>query len=189
MSPSTNGENIRAEEIELNEKAYLAIEEAWRLTVKARALCPIADDSAIGMTGYISPPWYRKNGATYFVNLAEPLTATDVVELRQIGSFVNRSFIIAMIAILEGNNVIPFQGSIPPGDERDYVQLTKWLRNRFAHGHWEYNANDKDHKETRDLLEELFPEVASGHSGFVTSIDGILEPLKDRVLTYVRSRS
>ena len=152
MSPSTKGENVRAEEIELNEKAYLAIEEAWRLTVKA--------------------PWYRKHGATYFVNLAEPLTATDVMELRQIGSFVNRSFIIAMIAILEGNNVIPFQGSIPPGDERDYVQLTKWLRNRFAHGHWEYNANDKDHKETRDLLEELFPEVASGHSGFVTSIDG-----------------
>jgi hypothetical protein len=168
----------------VNEAAYRAIEEAWTLTVKTRALCPYIDNSAIGMTGYISPEWYRARGATYFVNLAQPLTAADAEELRQIGSFVNRSFVISMAAILEEYGVTNPDRSREGGD---HAQLTKWLRNRFAHGKWRYNANDPKHRETRALLEKLFPEAASGELGFVISIDGILEPLKDGVLTYIRS--
>jgi hypothetical protein len=172
----------------VNEAVYLAIEEAWNLTVKTRALCPYTSDSAIGMTGYISPEWYRARGATYFVNLAQPLTATDAEELRQIGSFVNRSFVISMAAILEEYGVIPYRDNPDRSREGgDHAQLTKWLRNRFAHGEWQYNANDPKHRETRALLQKLFPEAASGESGFVISIDGILEPLKEGVLTYIRS--
>jgi hypothetical protein len=172
----------------MNEAAYLAIEEAWKLTVKTRALCPIADNSATGMTGYISPPWYQAHGATYFVNLAEPLTATDIEELRQIGNFVNRSFVISIVAILEEYRVVPYQHNPDRSREGgDHVQLAKWLRNRFAHGEWQYDASNEKHRETRKLLARLFPEAASGKSGFVTSIDGILEPLKDGVLTYIRS--
>ncbi|SRR5882724_6498100 len=173
----------------MNEEACLAIEEAWTLTVKTWALTPIMDDSAIGRTEYHSPEWYQKRGATYFVKPANPLTATDIGELRQIGNFVNHSFIIAMVAILEEYKVIPFQGSIPPGERRDFVKLTKWLRNRFVHGQWRYDPSNKYHKETRELLETLFPQTTLGTSGFVTSIDEILEPLKDGVLTYIRSRS
>jgi hypothetical protein len=174
----------------MNEAAYLAIEEAWKLTVKARALCPYTGDSAIGMTGYISPEWYRARGATYFVNLTQPLTATDAEELRQIGSFGNRSFVISMAAILEEYGMVPY-GDNPDRSKEggDHAQLTKWLRHRFAHGQWQYNTNNPKHKETRALLEKLFPEAASGESGFVTSIDGVLEPLKEGVLTYIRSAS
>jgi hypothetical protein len=180
----------RVEEIEMHEEAYRAIEEAWTLTVKTRALCPYIDDSAIGKTGYLSPPWYRARSATYFVNLAQPLTGADVEQLRQIGNFVNRSFIISMVAILEAYRVVPYRHNPDPSREgADYVRLTKCLRNRFAHGEWQYNASNRKHRKTRELLERLFPEVASGGSGFVTSIDGILEPLKDGVLTYIRSAS
>jgi len=171
----------------MNQTAYDAIEEVWTLTIKARALCPYTTESAIGMKGYISPGWYQVHGAVYFVNLADPLTASDVKELNQIGSFVNHSFVIAMASILEANGVVPYRGDpdrTKPGG--DHVQLTKWLRNRFAHGEWVYDANNPKHFETRRLLEELFPNGAAGGPGFITSIDSILEPLKDRVLTYIR---
>ena len=174
----------------MNGAAYRAIKEAWKLTVKARALCPYTDDSAIWMTGYLSPGWHRAHAATYFVNLAQPLTATDVEELRQIGSFVNRSFVISTVAILEEYGVVPYQRNPDRSREGgDYVQLAKWLRNRFAHGEWQYDTSNPNHRATRELLEKLFPEAASGASGFVTSIDGVLEPLKDGVLTYIRSAS
>ncbi len=92
----------------MNQIAYEAIEKLWRQTVKTRALCPITRDSAVGMKGYISPPWYQARGATCFVNVSQPLQAADVAELKEIGSFVNRSFVIAMAAILEETNVIPY---------------------------------------------------------------------------------
>jgi hypothetical protein len=138
----------------------------------------------------MNPEWYRARGAIYFVNLAQPLTATDVEELRQIGSFVNRSFVISMAAILEEYGVIRAGHDLDRSREGgDHAQLTRWLRNRFAHGQWQYNANDPEHRKTPALLEKLFPEAASGGSGFMPSIDGILEPLKDGLLTYQRSAS
>jgi len=172
----------------MNQLAYDAVEEAWTLTVKTRAMSPYTDESAIGEKGYISPGWYRAHGAVYFVNLAQPLTARDVKELNQIGSFVNRSFVISMAAILETNRVVPYRDDpdrTKPGG--DHVQLTKWLRNRFAHGEWIYNATKPKHVETRELIEELFPIGAAGGPGFITIIDSILEPLKDGVLKYIQA--
>ena len=172
----------------MNQSAFDAIEQIWTLTVKARALCPYADKSAIGGSGYISPPWYRSHGAVYFVNLAKPLTAEDVNELVQIGSSVNRSFVISMAAVLEAHKVVPYRNNpdrTKPGG--DHVQLTKWLRNRFAHGEWEYDASNQKHVDTRNLIVKLFPNAAAGGSGFVLSIDTVLEPLKNGVLTYIRA--
>jgi hypothetical protein len=170
----------------MNQAAYDAIVEAWKLTVKARALCPRTDASVVGQMGYFSPPWYCQRGAVYFVNLATSLTSDDVKELNQIGSFINRSFVITMAATLEAYQIVP-SGQNPDRNRRggDHAQLTKWLRNRFAHGHWVYDPNDRRHVETRALLQELFPKEAAGESGFVISIDGVLEPLKDRVLEYI----
>jgi hypothetical protein len=99
----------------MNEDACRAIEEAWELTVKVRALCPTPDDSAIGSMGYISPPWYQEHGAIYSVFLAEPLTATGAEEFRRIGNFVNRSFIISMVAILQEYDVVPYRTMPTPG--------------------------------------------------------------------------
>lgn len=105
----------------MNQSAFDDIEQAWILTVKARALCPFADKSAIGKNGYISPPWYQSRGAVYFVNLAKSLTAQDVDELIQIGGFVNRSFVITMTAILEAHGFVPYRASPnrtkPGGDQ------------------------------------------------------------------------
>ena len=172
----------------MNKEAYDAVTKAWALTIKARALCPFIDESAIGRTGYISPEWYRERGAVYFVNLAQSLTAGDVQELNQIGSFMNRSFVISMAAVLEEYKVVPYKSKPDSSKEGSkHVQLTKRLRNRFAHGQWEYNADCNKHVETRELLEELFPEGSAKGSGFVTSIDDILEPLKDGVLAYIRA--
>jgi hypothetical protein len=169
----------------MNQIAYDAIEEAWTLTVKARALCPHIDTSAIGRPSYSSPSWYQARGAVYFVKPEQPLSATDVREINLIGDFINRSFIISIAAILEANGVIPCHTN--PDTTKNggkHAQLTKWLRNHFAHGQWIYDASDRQHVRTRHLLEELFPAAASG---FVTSIDSMLEPLKDGVLVYIRA--
>jgi len=172
----------------VNQAAYDAVEQAWTLTVKARALCPYADNSAVGITGYHSPPWYRKHGAAYFVNLAQPLKQEDVLELNGIGAFINRSFVISMAAILEAFDVVP-KGKEPDRSKAggDHAQLTKWLRNSFAHGRWQFDPSDPKHVETRALLERLFPVGAAKGPGFVTSIDEILEPLKNGVLEYVQA--
>jgi len=172
----------------MNQQAYDAIKQAWKLTVKTRALCPVADASAIGIKGYISPRWYQNHGEVYRVNLSNPLTAEDVEELGQIGAFVNRSFVIMMAAVLEANGVVPYRTDpdrTKPGG--DHAQLTKWLRNRFAHGAWGYDDGIDSHKETWDLLKALFPNDAGDTPRFVLSIGKILEPLKDGVLDYVRS--
>jgi hypothetical protein len=172
----------------MNDAAFSAIEEAWELTIKARALCPFTGELAVGTSGYLSPPWYRARGATYFVNLAEPLSSTDAAELREVGSFINRSFIISMAAILEDHGVIPY-GKSPNTllEGGGHAQLVKLLRHRFAHGEWEYDPADRMHRSVRSLMEELLPDGASRGPGFVTSIDGVLEPLKDGVLAYIKS--
>jgi len=172
----------------MSKDAIRAVEKLWSLTVKSRALCPYASDSAIGSCGYLSPPWYRKRGAVYFVNLAQPLTADDVKELRQIGEFINRSLIISMAAVLEEHGVVPYRGT-PDCSKKGgkHAKLAKRLRNHFAHGEWVYDANDSNHVETRNLLLELFPDGGGKGLGFVTSIDEILEPLKDGVLAYIRA--
>lgn len=171
----------------MNTAAYQAIEEAWTLTVKARALCPYMDASAVGATGYASPGWYRTRDERFVVTFDRRLTTNDIAELNSVGGHINRSFVIWMAAILEAYGVVPYH-QIPdrskPGG--DYVQLTKWLRNRFAHGEWEYDPTDNDHVETRDLLGSLFPVAATTGLGYVLNIDQVLEPLKDGVLEYVR---
>lgn len=164
-----------------------AIERAWNRMVKARALCPWAESSAAGIVGYQSPPWYMQRGATYFVNLAKPLQPDEIRELNEIAMFINRSFVISMAAILEAFDIVPYQTE--PDLSRIggcHVQLVKWLRNRFAHGEWEYDESRERHRETRALLERLFPIAAVEQPGFALSIDTILEPLKNGVLDYIR---
>lgn len=171
----------------MNEAAYWAIEEAWTVTVKARALSPYVDASAVGATGYASPGWYRTRDARFVVSFDHPLTSNDIIELNNVGGHINRSFVIWMAAILEAHGVVPYHAdpdrSKPGGD---YAQLTKWLRNRFAHGEWEYDPTDCYHAETRELLGRLFPVAAKTGLGYVLNIDQVLEPLKDGVLEYVR---
>lgn len=141
-----------------------------------------------GNAGLLSPPWYRERGAVYLVTLAEPLTEKDVEEINKIGRFVNRSFIIFMAAILEQHGVVP-QMKKPDRSKYggDHAQLTIWLRQRFAHGKSEYDANDPWRVETRDLLPKLFPKECAKEPGFPVSIDKILEPLKEGVLGYIRA--
>jgi hypothetical protein len=172
----------------MNKAAHDAIENIWRLTIKTRALCPHAEASLIGEKDYLSPPWYRARGAVYIVSHPQKLTEKDVQELNQIGKFVNRSFIISMAAVLEEYGVVPY-GTSPDRSKNggDYVQLTRWLRNRFAHGEWQYDVSNPKHVETRQLLETLFPQGATSEPGFVTSINSILEPLKEGVLAYIRA--
>ena len=170
----------------MNKDAYDTIEKAWQSTIKVRALCPTASKSAVGLTEYSSPDWYQVHGAVYFVKPTHPLTERDIAELSEMASFVNRSFIIAMSAILESYDIVSYKSepdlSVNGGE---YVQLVKWLRNRFAHGEYEYDRNKLKHVETRKLLEKLLPKGASKGEGFVTSIDTVLEQLKDGVLTYI----
>jgi len=93
-----------------------------------------------------------------------------------------------MAAILEAHRVVPYKDNpdrTKPGG--DHVQLAKWLRNRFAHGEWVYDASKQKHVDTHKLLEKLFPKAAVSGPGFILSIDTILEPLKDGVLTYIRA--
>jgi hypothetical protein len=172
----------------MNQSAFDAVEKVWTLTVKARARCPYADESAIGTNGYISPPWYRSRGAVYIVNLPKSLSEDDRNELIEIGSFINRSFIISMSAILEAYGVVPYRvqpDRTKPGG--DHAQLTKWLRNLFAHGEWDYDASNQDHVKTRSLLVKLFPSAGAGEPRFVVSIDSVLEPLKNGVLEYIQA--
>jgi hypothetical protein len=172
----------------VKDSVVAAIEAAWTRLVKTRALCPYVDSSAVGMSGYLSPEWYRVRGASYFVNLASPLSEADVTQLHDVAESVNRSFIVDLAAILEERGVVPY-GSSPvrslPGG--DHVQLIKWLRNRFAHGDWQYDAGNPRHVETRTLLEAVLPDAAADGPGFVTSIDKALEPLKEGALEYVRA--
>lgn len=170
----------------MNQAAHDAIVTLWARTVKTRALCPHAGSLAVGVKGYVSPPWYRERGAVYFVNLSQELTIADVRELNEIGDFTNRSFVISMVAILEACGVVPYQRA--PDRARmggEHTQLAKWLRNHFAHGELHFVPGKKSHTRTRELLEALFPAAAAKGNGFVISIDEILEPLKEGVLEYV----
>lgn len=170
----------------MNQEAHDAVERAWELTIKTRALCPFASEKAIGLREYSSPGWYRQRGEKYVVKLPKPLTENDLEEMERVGTFVNGSFIISLASILEAHGVI--HGDLDSSkDGAAYVQLTKWLRNRFAHGDWEPDYTNDKHVETRKLLEKLFPEDAAQDPGYPLSIDSVLEPLKDNVLAYIRA--
>ena len=172
---------------DMNREAYEAIKDAWQACVKVRALCPSAREDAIGRTVYQSSGWYRERGVNYFVKPDGPLTKEGLASLQQMTAFVNRSFIIVVAAILEAHDVVPYNTTPDRSrDGGDHVQLVKWLRNRFAHGEYEYDPNNKKHVETRQLLEILLPDTATPTlQGFPAAIDKILEPLKDAVLRYI----
>jgi len=170
----------------VDQGAYDAVEQAWRAFIKVRALCPSANEAAIGSSSYVSPGWYRARGVTYFVQPERPMTHQDFLELKQMTSFVNRSFVVAMAAIIEAYGVVPYGAEPDPAlEDAEYVRLTKWLRNRFAHGEIDLDPQNPRHVETRQLLEKLLPEGAAAGEGFPASIDTVLEPLKDGVLRYV----
>jgi len=163
-----------------------AIETSWNAFIHVRALCPAARQSFIGETGYQSPPWYRQRGASYTVSLPAPINPEHLNRLREGASFVNRSFIITMAAILEAYDIVPYR--VDPNrtlDGGDHVQIIKWLRNRYAHGEYEYDETNDYHVQTRKLLEAVLPGVAAETDGFPASIDSVLEPLKDGVLRYI----
>ncbi|MFC2105250.1 hypothetical protein ACFLS0_00610 [Candidatus Bipolaricaulota bacterium] len=171
----------------MNQVAVDAIEKAWMRTVKARALCPYTDDRMIGASAFASPSWYKERGVEFFVKPAKELTVEDISELRGIGTFINRSFVITICAILEETGVCKYltdPDSSKQGGE--HVQLAKWLRNRFAHGEWEYDDTDGRHVETLQLQRKLFP-VTSAVDEFATSIDKVLEPLKAGVIEYIKA--
>ena len=172
----------------MNEVASRAIEELWENTVKARALCPGATPSAIGRTDYCSPEWYSDRGAIYFVKPAKPLKAEDIDEMNHIGDFINRSFVISMAALLEKQEVIPKGRNLNDlelsREGGKHVQLTKWLRNQFAHADYVYDKDEPFHQSTNALLMQLFP---GRDPGFSIPIDTVLEPLKDGVLDYIRA--
>jgi hypothetical protein len=182
--------NKRKVERTVNPVACDAIERAWVLTMKARSLCPTIDDSGIGKSCFESPPWYRARGESNTVHLSRPLTPEDVRDFNDAGQFINRSFVITMAAILEAFDIVPSR--TPPDRNRkggDHTQLTQWLRNRFAHGEWNYVATNPKHRETWELLVELFPRSAPKSPSFVMSINEILAPLKNGVLDYIRDCS
>lgn len=164
------------------------VQALWRHTVKARALCPSATETAIGITSYASPEWYRARGASYVVQLPGEMGVSDLQEMNESGSFINRSFVISLAAVLEESGVAPKGRAIDRSiDGGDHVQLIRWMRNAFAHGQWHFEAQNPDHVRIRSLFENLFPEVARQAPGFVISIDGVLEPLKDGALSYIRA--
>lgn len=106
-------------------------------------------------------------------------------------SFVNRSFVIMMAAILEVYGLKASNDSRPrPGEpiaDVHFALLTRWLRNCFAHSQHEFDPANPKHVETRQLLERLLPAGAAVAPGFPTPIDTVLEPLKDGVLRYIAS--
>ena len=183
--------NVRPSRVHLrggvmDRSAHDAVETSWRAFIHVRALCPSARDSFIGATSYQSPSWYRNRGARYTVSLPAPFTDDDLTRLQEGTSFVNRSFIITLAAILEAYEIVPYR--VEPDrslDGGDHVQLVKWLRNRYAHGEYEYDATNEKHVETRQLLENVLPDIADATEGFPASIDSVLEPLKDGVLQYI----
>lgn len=174
----------------MNQDAIDAVNRVWVLTVKARALCPWIPDNAVGGTGYYSAPWYQARGEVYLVSWPHELKPEEVNELREVGGFINRSFIISLAAVLEEHGIVPSGESPDPSKEGgEHVTLIKLLRNRFAHGEWEFDSTKPKHVETRELIEKLFPDEASRGKGFVTSIDEILEPLKDNAILYIKAVS
>ncbi|MBN1460112.1 MAG: hypothetical protein JXA57_11270 [Armatimonadetes bacterium] len=170
----------------MDSSAREAIETSWNAFIHVRALCPAARQSFAGKTSYQSPPWYRMRGASYTVTVPSEIDQEHLDRLREGASFVNRSFVITMAAILEEYGVVPYR--VDPDrslEGGDHVQIVKWLRNRYAHGEYEYDENNGYHVQTRELLEATLHCMSANSDGFRASIDSVLEPLKDGVLRYI----
>ncbi len=170
----------------MKQEAYKAIEHAWEITKLVRSVfpsTPYADDT---FTEYESPNWYKaKEGTGGRIRFFNPVSGKM---LNETGKFVNESFVIYMMAILEEFGVVPY--NTKPDESRnggEFVKLTKWYRNQFAHGESNFDPKKDKHKKTRVLFEKLFPELAGITTGFPTSIDIVLPKLKDGVLEYIRA--
>ena len=177
------------------EAACEAIEKAWKLTQRIRGLCPSTNNpqSLVGQMGYRSGGWYRERSIDFIVRLPRPMTLDDAQNLNLMGTFVNTSFIITMAAILEGYEFTPYGDSVNKSKECwEFALLTKWLRNYFVHGEFKRTPTAEDikkAKKTRELLMKLLPIVKDADHDFPTSIDTILEPLKDKLQSYIRAFS
>lgn len=169
----------------MNQVAYDAIVEAWEITKLVRSIFPSTSYPEGSLTELESPDWYQAEGTGGQVKFFNPVTGKM---LNSTGKFVNESFIIYMMAILEEFGIVPYNTQADESRKGgQYVKLTKWYRNRFAHGESKFDPSKETHKETRALFEKLFPELADITSGFPTSIDTVLPKLKDGVLEYIRA--
>ncbi len=168
----------------MSNAAYDAIAEAWEITKLIRSLFPSTPYPESRFTEIVSPSWYQQiAGVGGQVSFLKPVTGKT---LNNIGKFVNESFVIFMMAILEEFEVVSDEKPIDLSKEGGkYVQLVRWYRNRFAHGESEFDPANPKHVETRALLEELFPNLAKSTTGFPTSIDSVLPDLVAGVLAYI----
>lgn len=169
----------------MNTVAYSAIETAWDEFVQVRALTPWMTGGT-GPNSVSTPGYYKgKNCVSATVKYDRPLTAADIDKLRNASRFINRSFIIAMSAILEAHGIVP-NGEYPDTSLSGGLEceLVKRLRHCFAHrGDVPFNPSDKMHKKANDVRQKVFPKS----DPFALDIDKFLEPLKNRVLEYIRA--
>ena len=169
----------------MNQVVYNAIAEAWEVTKLVRSIFPSTLYPEGNFTELESPSWYQAEGTGGQVKFFNPVTGKM---FNNIGKFVNESFAIYMMATLEEFGIVPY--NTKPDENRkggELVKLTKWYRNRFAHGESKFDPSKDTHKETRALFEKLFPKLANTTSGFPTPIDTVLPKLKDGVLEYIRA--
>ena len=171
----------------MNTVAYSAIESAWYEFEQVRALTPWINEG-VGVNRVVTPGYYRQNSrhcvcATIVYD--RPLSADDVDKLRNASRFINRSFVIAMSAILEAHGIVPNRQnadtSVTGGLE---CQLVKSLRHCFAHhGDAQFDPTVDMHARAGRLQALAFPSVPI----FELPIDTFLEPLKNKVLDYIRA--
>ena len=176
---------------ELVRQINIQIDYLWH----SRAVFPHMQENMIGAKDCHTAPYYQNLGFNITFSFAEPLTAESVAEIDEIGHWINQNFVVRLCALLEFYKVIgPEDSGIKINhqlDGHDEVDITRRLRNEFAHTAGEYDPADP---KARELYERIVNKFSLGTESnpeiggkFPIPIDKVLIPLAEGCKHYIKA--
>lgn len=161
----------------------------WENLNQNRGYFPCVDDSSVGTTTLLTPPYYRNQGINIEHTFKEPLSVEKKDQMLRIGHWINENFIIRLCALMESYHMLSSSIKIDfTLDGTEQLNIVRRLRNRFAHSSGRYNPDDPDDLTTMKLMGKHLSISIDGRDAWPLAIDTVLEKLLDGCRKYAKQK-
>ena len=163
------------------------IDEFRSFFLKVRSRFPYMSETAIGLTSFSPPAYYKNHGIDLEIQLTEPVTVNVKDENNAIAHFINQNFILRLYAILNYYGFVSESISLKkesPGFLE--VDLLRRLRNIYAHSIGKYNSDNDDHVKLREVMTKRFGINIIHYDEFPLNIDEVLDEIIAGCKLYIK---
>lgn len=163
------------------------IDNLWKKFNNCRAHFPYIPKEAKWKMEARTAPCYIQQGFDIKFVFTKEISEEEIKRINEVGHWINQNAIIHLCAILESFHVISDTITINfelGGAEQ--LNITRRLRNCFAHSSGKYKADKSYHCKTLILMKEKLGISIEGCTDWPLSIDTVIQPLFEGCIKYVK---